>query len=165
MSEVSRVHLTRLWFRVYSDHRGKFMFLNTAKLSSILLLTLNFWAGCCCINSGCDSEMTGCSTNAVVTEQSCHSENKSAKLSASHNSIKDSLITKTCQCGNHQVGKTSALTLPIQHEISFTTPMIVQRWSKYIDSRREIWSIKVLSASAISDRHAPRLSVLARFLI
>ena len=141
------------------------------KLSPVLLLTLNIWAGCCCVSSGCASEVSQCSDKMEMAEQteakkSCHSKNDSVKMAHSNSKTKASIVNRACECGNHQRAQADFFTLPTQKEISDSAPLVLfYQWVEPMDVREEVHYQGVFDASLVSDRLAPRLSVLARFLI
>ncbi len=141
------------------------------KLSPILLLILSIWPGCCCVSSGCTSEVTQCSDKMEMAEQtkpkqSCHSKNDSAKMAYSDNQTKAPIVNRACECGNHKRAQADFFTLPTQKEISVSAPLILFfQWVELADAQDEVHYQEVFAASLVSDRLAPRLSVLGRFLI
>ncbi len=141
------------------------------KLLSILLLTHNIWAGCCCVSSGCASEVSQCTDKMEMAEQakakkSCLSKNVSVKMAHSDNQTKAPIVNRACECGNHQRAQADFFTLPTQKEVTDSAPLILFfQWVEPADVKDQTHYQGVFSATLVSDRLAPRLSVLARFLI
>ena len=141
------------------------------KLSPILLLTLNIWAGCCCVGSGCASEVAQFSDKMEMAKQakakkSCHSKNDSVKMAHSDSQTKAPIVNRACECGNHQRAQADFFTLPTQKEVTVSAPLILFfQWVEPADAQDQAHYQSVFSATLVSDRLAPRLSVLARFLI
>lgn len=141
------------------------------QISPILLLALNIWAGCCCAGSACASQVTQCSDKMEMAEQtnpkgSCHSMDTGVKRADSDSQPNTPIVNRACGCGNHQRAQTDFFTLPTQEEITVSAPMfLLLLWVELVDPQDEVRYQGVLSPALVSDRLAPRLSVLARFLI
>ena len=138
------------------------------QLSPILLLTLNIWAGCCCIGSACESVSKNCSeqTEMVELKTSCHLTNDRAKMASSEQPNDLYQIKRACECGNCQSVTDDYFALPSVEEFSVSAPLIIAHLERaeFIQPDEQ-FRRGVLAPFLVSDRLAPRLSVLARFLI
>jgi hypothetical protein len=116
-------------------------------------------------------EVSKCFDNMEMAEQtkakrSCHSKDERSKMAYPDHQSKTSMVHSVCECGNHQSVQTDFFTLPTLLEISVSAPLILlYQWVEPLDVQVELPCQGAFTASLVSDRLAPRLSVLARFLI
>ena len=138
------------------------------KLSTLFILTMNIWAACCCVSSGCESAITNCADKIELANQSsCHGNDDLTEIVESNYRTGAPRVNKACECGNHLRAETNFFVVPTLKEISVTAPLICQysQWVEPIYTREQVQPRGVFSAFLVSDRFAPRLSVLARLLI
>lgn len=139
------------------------------KTSPIFLLILNVWMGCCCLSWGCSSELTQCTNPMEIveiggTQSSCHGEREQAGITLADQQKKQPMVGGACACGGNR--GVQAYTLPFMEDFIILAPItLLSPWLEPMGERVRNATQRVLPTRAVSNRLAPRLSVLVRFLI
>ncbi len=148
------------------------MFARAMKLSPILLLTLNIWSSmtCCCLGQKapvCSEPISQIDMAHDQGQSSDHHAPASKSCQGNSDSGEGPILSSPCGCDTHQMAQADVFLLPTVEENSLSAPEILfaLAWTESILPNVKASYLSSSNAFLVSDRWAPSLSMLARFLI